>query len=667
MTGIIVVYFIIVIVSIVAFTILIRKEKRERTKLRFATGPKKNRLYRLQTVFLNIPYLRRIYQKALVRARVLYPSDSATVGYEVTKLMGKSIIWSLIVFFVMFLMAKGDIFYILSGLFIAAILFKNALNKRFEKAEHTLLVQFSEVIFSLISTYRESHGHLDDAIYGMLDDLPQLVSLHLSNIYDIIVSPNPEEKAEQYTDYAPNRYLLSFISLAVPVKVYGDKTLADGNTAFLKGLMNLKKSLNEEILKRENIDFAFSSLTAISVAAVFAMKPLEWFFLTFMPQTEPFFKGTFGIASMTVVFLVSYLCYSMILSLKTNRQNEIIDTNLWSKLAAVPAVSRILNQQVNRHYTVCMRKEQQMRAVGDQTGVKAFLVKSAACAAAAFLVSNVLFLYSNMRSAENALNRPSDHLETVIVPSEEYIKEMQDVSIRLASLHKDDKALDHASLAQEVRDGSMLLRADDHVLPVTKSIEEQVEKYQSVYFKWYYELIASALAALAFFIPGAFLSFQNKQIQIIKEDEVNGFNLLALIFMDMDGTQVSTVLEWMERFSYSYKTAISECIVNLEMGEQRALQKLYEYDTMFEFRKFVKALMTVDDIGFANAFTDIQIQQDYYNEKRKLDNQKLIKQKSATASRIAFAPVYMVMLLYIIIPMLLFAATIFRQVSSVMP
>lgn len=244
---------------------------------------------------------------------------------------------------------------------------------------------------------------------------------------------------------------------------------------------------------------------------------------------------------------------------------------------------------------------------------------------------------------------------------------MQDVSIRLASLHKDDKALDHASLAQEVRDGSMLLRADDHVLPVTKSIEEQVEKYQSVYFKWYYELIASALAALAFFIPGAFLSFQNKQIQIIKEDEVNGFNLLALIFMDMDGTQVSTVLEWMERFSYSYKTAISECIVNLEMGEQRALQKLYEYDTMFEFRKFVKALMTVDDIGFANAFTDIQIQQDYYNEKRKLDNQKLIKQKSATASRIAFAPVYMVMLLYIIIPMLLFAATIFRQVSSVMP
>ena len=57
-------------------------------------------------------------------------------------------------------------------------------------------------------------------------------------------------------------------------------------------------------------------------------------------------------------------------------------------------------------------------------------------------------------------------------------------------------------------------------------------------------------------------------------------NLLALIFMDMDGTQVSTVLEWMERFSYSYKTAISECIVNLEMGEQRALQKLYEYNNI---------------------------------------------------------------------------------------
>lgn len=73
----------------------------------------------------------------------------------------------------------------------------------------------------------------------------------------------------QRTPYAPNNVILSFVSLATTTRIYCDKTLPDGNTTFIKGLTNLQKQLNEEVLNMDRLDIAFIAeydLTCCSIS-----------------------------------------------------------------------------------------------------------------------------------------------------------------------------------------------------------------------------------------------------------------------------------------------------------------------------------------------------------------------------------------------------------------
>ena len=77
-------------------------------------------------------------------------------------------------------------------------------------------------------------------------------------------------------------------------------------------------------------------------------------------------------------------------------------------------------------------------------------------------------------------------------------------------------------------------------------------------------------------------------------------------------------------------------------------------------------MMAVDKMGFKNAFADIEIQQDYYNEKRKLDNENLVKQRAAKASLVSWGPLVLVMGGWIIGPMIMYALKMVENLQSIM-
>ena len=90
------------------------------------------------------------------------------------------------------------------------------------------------------------------------------------------------------------------------------------------------------------------------------------------------------------------------------------------------------------------------------------------------------------------------------------------------------------------------------------------------------------------------------------EDEVIQFQTIVLILMHVDGIMIDTVLEWMERFAFCFKTSISECIINLEYSTQKALQKMKNVETFPPFKRFVDNLLMVDDEDILTAFAEIE-------------------------------------------------------------
>ncbi len=678
----------VILLGIIVWVLKMRKNRRNSRIPTFIKNKnKKNRFVWLVNALKCIPGLKGEYTKIKVKTSLLYPGSQVQADIEASKMLGKAVL----VFFVGVLgtvvLAQGDIYFIGLGSFLSFVIFQALISRTTRKTENKIIVQLGDFISELISTYREHGGQLDDALYDMLADAPYPINQHVEEVYKIITSAHPEEEATAYTEKAPNNFLLSFVSLAVPTVIYGDKTLPDGNTSFVKGLMNLKKQINEETLKRERIDTAFSSMEKVTIVPILLMKPLEhMFFLKNMPETAEYFNGVAGVSVMTAIFLAAFIVMKIIDILRTFERPSAIESNIFSQILdpnshkngitkAKPYILRqfannmnqLLNVYYSKHYTRLHKIEHNLEITGDRTGVKAHMLKRIATGLSVTALLIMSFLFINFASAQNVITNYREAFQNVAVPDPTYTTEMENMATQLAKMHKGDyEALSDEELAEEVRQHSEILKSDDYVNAVVTATKTSLRKYDDIYFRWYYVVIALLGGFAANFVPTLLLSYRAKTMAMQKEDEVNSFNLLAMIFMDMDSIQISTLLEWMERFSYSYKPAIQKCIINIDMGEGAALQELYESDDMHTFQKFIRCMMAVDKMGFKNAFADIEIQQDYYNEKRKLDNENLVKQRAAKASLVSWGPLVLVMGGWIIGPMIMYALKMVENLQSIM-
>lgn len=66
-------------------------------------------------------------------------------------------------------------------------------------------------------------------------------------------------------------------------------------------------------------------------------------------------------------------------------------------------------------------------------------------------------------------------------------------------------------------------------------------------------------------------------------------------------------------------------------------------------------LIAIDSVGIEAAFDEIQTERDYYKDKRRLDNQKILSPKATRARRAAFLPLFSVISLYLFAPIIITA------------
>lgn len=75
-------------------------------------------------------------------------------------------------------------------------------------------------------------------------------------------------------------------------------------------------------------------------------------------------------------------------------------------------------------------------------------------------------------------------------------------------------------------------------------------------------------------------------------------------------------------------------------------------------------LVAIDSAGIEAAFDEIQTERDYYKDKRRLDNQKILSQKATRARRAAFLPLFSVISLYLFAPIIIAIIAAIQSVLS---
>ena len=142
------------------------------------------------------------------------------------------------------------------------------------------------------------------------------------------------------------------------------------------------------------------------------------------------------------------------------------------------------------------------------------------------------------------------------------------------------------------------------------------------------------------------------------EDEVMQFQTIILMLMRIERVNVEMILEWLERYANIFKEPISKCVNNYESGPWEALEQLKEDVSYQPFIRIVESLQAaVEKIPIADAFDELDTERDYYQAKRKESNERLISKKGMIGRGIGFAPMVVIFVGYLIIPLVFIGMT----------
>ena len=654
------------------FLIFLFTKSRKREKAdRVVTRTKKNGrnyLYGFYLFYSRFPLTKRYFYKISNRVRAIYPADNIAINLRATKTILRGSIAALAMIAGTLVFAKNDLFFVFAGFFMAYIVLTTLVSGSLEAQERRLLLQFKDFIEDVREEYNRVH-RVDDAVGNILDQLPYEIGLHAERIYKVLTATQVKKEADKYSDIAPNRFFTTFIAIASTTMEYGDKKIEDGRSLFLKNINFLKEEVNIELLKQAKNSALFSGLSIVALLPVIAIKPIELWATTNIPQLTKYYSGSYGIVCMAIVFALSAISYAMIDNFKSEKEMEIKENSVFKQIASRPAIRRFLNAQVNRNYSKSLKQDEMLRFTGDQLGINTFLLKRYFAAALLILVTTILLFTSIFRSKQDLLTNFVDEFTSSSYTTAEY----RDVMRETAKNYTEQTAKMTAKNAgtQEFKENlaaDIMKNTDLHDKKLADSVadvvSQRVTKYGDVYFKWYYLIVIIMMGILGYYIPLWLLMFKQSAVRMNMEDEVAQFQTLALIISRVDGANIAMLLEWMDRFAYCFKSSVSQCIIDLPHGGQKALIAMREAEPFRPFKSFVNCMISVDEVGMVTAFSSIETDRAYYKEKRQEDNLRMITRKSTYAKWISIIPLFFVFIFYLIYPMVQFALEMMGQVSS---
>ena len=193
---------------------------------------------------------------------------------------------------------------------------------------------------------------------------------------------------------------------------------------------------------------------------------------------------------------------------------------------------------------------------------------------------------------------------------------------------------------------------DEAINTATDRIYDKLKIIANEDFKWFELLLAFLFGIAGYYFPVLLLVFQKIMRVLEMENEVMQFQTIILMLMKIERVNVEIILEWLERYSNIYREPISKCVNNYEAGAWEALEELKNDVTNKQLIRLIEGLQSsVEKIPIIEAFDELDSERNYYQEKRKEANDRLISRKGLIGKIIGFAPMVCLFVGYLIVPL----------------
>ena len=536
-----------------------------------------------------------------------------------------------------------------------------------DKIDNNILKQQIDFFAEIRHAYHE-YNMVEEAIYQVSQDDEKEISRQGEKIYEILISDDPEGELEKYYDIAPNSYLKEFAGVSYLTKEFGDRKV-DGASLYLKNINNIAQEMQLEILKRDKLNYVFQSLAVIAIVPILMLEPLKNWAVSNFGFTQSWYEGKPGLIVQILIILITVISYMLVRKLKDNGSTgmNIKNTeNPWQqKLYSKKVIKKIVDLFIPKEGTKEYKKNQQLlKDSASHLKMEWLYVNRISICIATFFASIIIFSQMHAVAIDYIYTEPTTDYNIIGSLSEKdemkamEVTEMDNYFLDMfrGKLDTTTADVERAFRKSKYYEEDM---SDDEIAVIAKRIvEDKLAIINSEYLQWFEMLLAITFALIGYVAPIGLLKFQVIMRKLEMEDEVMQFQTIILMLMRIERVNVEIILEWLERYSNIFRAPITKCVNNYEAGAWEALEAMKEEVSYMPLIRIIESLQAaVEKIPIRDAFDELDSERDYYKEKRKESNERLIKRKGMIGKVIGFAPMVCMFCGYLIIPLVFIGLT----------
>ncbi len=613
----------------------------------------------------SLPFLRRYALKLRRRLEIINLEDEFITRQQVAKILFKAILIVVPLTFVVIYMTYTNMLLMCSLLLFELFFLETLLEGMVDSIDNKLLREQLDFFSEIRHAYHE-YNMVEEAIYEVSQDDEKEVSRQAEKIYEVLISDDPETELEKYYDIAPNSYLKEFAGVSYLTKEFGDRKDKDGASLYLKNLNNITQEMQIEILKRDKLDYVFQSLSMIAALPILFIDTVKNWAISQFSFTRQFYNGTSGFLVQVLLIVVTFLSYMLTRKLKDNGSVNTAKNmeNPWqAKLYKNKYAKKFIDLFIPKQGTKDYRKIIQLLKDSASKLKMEWLYINRLGAAIIALVGSLIVLFTAHRMAINfQFTEPTSDYDLLGSMSDQQEKKAMETTEKdnvFLYKYQYDYEVTQEILAKDVAESEEYGSSTEEELEtIVERIWEKLQIVQSEYIKWFEILIALVIMVVGYQIPVGLLIFQKIMRKMDMENEVMQFQTIILMLMKIERVNVEMILEWLERYANIFKEPISKCVNNYESGPWEALEELKNDISFQQLIRIVESLQAaVEQIPIREAFDELDTERAYHQEKRKESNERMISKKSMIGKVIGFAPMVMLFVVYLIIPMCLIGMT----------
>ena len=620
---------------------------------------------KLYLTYIKFPFLKRYVLKLRRRLEIINIDDEYNTRKGAAKILTKTLLFIIPLVLLTIIITSSNYLLMFILLIFELFMVDTVMDGSVDKIDNNILKEQIDFFSEIRHAYHE-FNMVEEAIYQVSQDDEKNVSRQGEKIYEILISDDPEMELEKYYDIAPNSFLKEFAGVSYLTKEFGDRKV-NGASLYLRNINNITQEMQLEILKRDKLNYVFQSLSVISIVPVLLLEPLKNWAIQNFTFTASWYEGKSGMIAQILIILITFLSYILVRKLKDNGSTNTTGKNtenpwqkkLYDKKIAKKIIDLFIPKQGTKEY----RKIQQLlKDSASHLKMEWLYINRISLAIVTCIASIIIFSQLHAMAVDYIYTEPTADYDIIGEMSDKDKIKAEEVTKqdnKIIEIFKGQPKVTEEDVLNVLEKDSYYDQfSDEEMATEAERIYGKIKIVNSEYLQWFEILLAFVFAIIAYMAPVGILLFQVKMRQLEMEDEVMQFQTIILMLMRIERVNVEIILEWLERYSNIFKAPITKCVNNYESGAWEALEEMKEEVSYMPLIRIIESMQAaVEKIPITDAFDELDSERDYYQEKRKESNERLIKRKGMIGRAIGFAPMVCMFVGYLIVPLVFIGLT----------